>query len=451
MEPVPAARTTGGETPLRRTHPISPIIQVARSAPAFIFFVFFAVSRGASLPTVGLAGVVLVVGVLAAGTAFLQWQRRVFWFDADGDLRVDSGVVRRNERRVQLSRLQGVEIVQPVLARLAGLAQVKVESAGSTGESTAVIEYLTLSDAEALRNEVLARSAGVAADAPAAPEDVLHVVPTDLLIKSLLLRGATFGLLLATVFLVLIAVLTEGPGGLVLILITGGLPLFSVFTEFSRFFDFTVARSPDGLRLRYGLLQRQAHTVPPGRVQAIGFVEPWLWRRFGWVRVQVVLAGGRAGDNQNAIANGVLLPVAPWPVARQLAASLMAGTDVAAHQWFPADEKARWSNPFQWRNLAVAYDADVFATRSGWLTRRTGFVPHVRTQSVEVSQGPWQRYLGLATVDVHTVDGPVSIVGHGRPAAQARNLADAQAVRAEQARQGDRSTRWMSQPSPEST
>jgi len=433
---------------VRRTHPITPIVQVARAAPALVLFLFFVSGQGdGGGATLLLAlGGLLAIALIGSTVAYLQWQRKIFWFDTDGDLRVNSGILTRNERRVQLSRLQGVEVVQPLLARLAGMAQVKVESAGSSGDSTVLIEYLALSDAEALRAEVLARSAGVTADAPTAPEDVLHVVPTNLLVKSLILRGATAGLLAITVLVVTFSLIFEGPGGLILILFTGGVPLFTVFTEFSRFFDFTVARSPDGLRLRYGLLQRQAHTVPPGRVQAIGFVEPLLWRQFGWVRVHVDLAGSSGGDGQESVGRGVLLPVAPWPVALQIASALMPGSDASQHTWFRADEKSRYSNPFQWRQLAVAYDERMFGARGGWLTHRTSFVPHARTQSVEVTQGPLQRSLGLASIEVHSVEGPVSVIGAGRPAGQARQMADAQAARAEQARREDRSVRWMKPP-----
>jgi len=432
----------------RRTHPITPLVQVARSAPALFFFLFLTVGRGGAggIPAIGLLGAIVLIAGATGGFAYLQWQRRVYWFDADGDFRVDSGVLTKKERRIQLSRLQGVEVVQPLVARLVGMALVKVESAGTSGESTVSIEYLTLTVAENLRAELLARAAGVSADAPTAPEEVLHVVPTGFLIKALLLRGSTFGLLLVTAVVITVSVLTGGPGGLVIVLFTGGIPLLAVFNEFTLFFDFTVARSPDGLRLRYGLLQRQSHTVPPGRVQAIGFVEPLIWRRFGWVRVHVALAGAGDGDSSGKVARGVLLPVAPWPVARQIAAALMPGTDAATHSWLTADPKSKYSNPFQHKQLAVAYDGDVFASRGGWLTHKTSFVPHARTQSVEVVQGPLQRALGLAAVEVHTVAGSVAVVGAGRPAAQARQLADEQAARAEQARRGDRSVRWMRPP-----
>ncbi|WP_394815703.1 PH domain-containing protein, partial [Clavibacter michiganensis] len=36
-------------------------------------------------------------------------------------------------------------------------------------------------------------------------------------------------------------------------------------------------------------------------------------------------------------------------------------------------------------------------------------VPHARSQSVRLSQGPIQRKLGLADIDVHTSSGPVTV------------------------------------------
>ena len=56
-------------------------------------------------------------------------------------------------------------------------------------------------------------------------------------------------------------------------------------------YDWTVGESPDGLRLDHGLLDRAHETVPPGRVQTVRIVEPLLWRRRGWVRVELEIAG----------------------------------------------------------------------------------------------------------------------------------------------------------------
>src|SRR5690606_29559085 len=76
-------------------------------------------------------------------------------------------------------------------------------------------------------------------------------------------------------------------------------------------YGWTVSESPDGLRLDHGLLQREHATVPPGRVQAVRLVEPLLWRRRGWVRVELDVAGT---GNQG----GTLLPVAGRDEAAEL-------------------------------------------------------------------------------------------------------------------------------------
>jgi putative membrane protein len=432
----------------RKVHPVTPLVHAARTVPAVVIFgILFG---GSSVGRYGLWGIglillaVLVVGGVTAGVSFLQWRRLEFWFDDDGDLRVDSGVITRQERRLQLSRLQAVDVVQPLVARIFGMAELRIEVAGA-GDSRATLQFLTLAEAEALRAEVLARAAGVRHDAGAAPETVIATVPTDELALSLLLRGVTFSLLVLTAVVLVATFMTAGPGGLLLVLFTGGVPLFVVFGEFSRYFGFTVATSPDGLRLRHGLLQTQSQTVPPGRVQAVGFVSPLLWRGRGWVRVTLNIAGVGSQDGQgNDVVESVLLPVAPWPVARLVAAYVLPGVDIDAVPMAGVPERARWRSPFQWRRLGVGHDDQVFVARTGWLTHRTSVIPHARTQSVRVEQGPWERALGLASMYVDSTRGPVSVRGLRREAADARAIAEAQVVRARTARAAAPPQKWLS-------
>jgi putative membrane protein len=90
--------------------------------------------------------------------------------------------------------------------------------------------------------------------------------------------------------------------------------------------------------------------------------------------------------------------------------------------------------PIGWRYRWVAADEVAFIARSGWLERTTDVVPHARTQSVELRQGPWQRRLGVATVEIHTPQGPVDADGPHLDAADARRVALAQLTRARHAR-----------------
>lgn len=445
--PGPAVPAGAGR---RRTHRLTPVVSSFRAAGVIAVALVamgsdvvgsIAAQLGA-LPAllVTVTALALLLG-LVAGLQYVVWTRTVFFFDGAGDFRLDSGVLQRKERRLALSRLQAVDIVRPLLGRVVGLSQLRIEVAGG-GDSHIVLSYLGDADAQALRAEIIARAAGVAPDAGEAPERVLATVPTRDLIVSLLLRSETILLALLTLAIVASMVATEGAGGLLVLLVTGGIPLLSVFTQFSRFFGFTVADSPDGLRLRHGLVSVSSQTVPPGRVQAVELAQPLLWRRRGWVRVSMNVAGIHGTEDESRVEH-VLLPVAPREVAESILARVLPGVDLSGLALEAAPAAARRRAWLQWRSLAVGHDERVLAARRGFLTRTLSVVPHARTQSVQVTQGPWQRRLGLASVHVDSTPGPVVVVGLHRLAADARRIAEEQLVRAGAARRSGHSERWM--------
>ena len=439
----------GSRTLPQRTHPISPIARALTALPGIaVGAIALGASIGSKIGAVVPLAIAAVVGllVLIAATGYLSWTRLTYWFDDDGDLRIDSGVVTRQERRLQLSRLQTVDIVRPFVVRLFGLSEVRIEVAGD-GESRAILQYLTEADADALRTDLLTRAAAHHADTTApreaidsiGEEHLIATVPNGRLAISLLLRGATVGLVLLTVLVIAVTVLQAGPAALIVVLITGGFPLLSLVGEYVKYHDFTIAESRDGLRLRHGLTQTQSQTVPPGRVQAIELMSPLLWHRRNWVRVNLNIAGvGVTADrNGQSVVESVLVPVAPRDEALRIVARVLPGVDLDAIELTGVPETARWRAPFPWRRLAAGNDDHVFITRRGWLTHRLAVIPHARTQSVRVQQGPWEKRLGLASMHVDSTRGPVTIAAYLRPAAQAREMAEQQAVRAEIARRSD--------------
>ena len=435
----------------RRVHPVSPLVHGVAVIPVAIALVLAfgigSVTQFGALGLLAAVGVTLLLAAVVTGWQYLAWRNLWFWFDDDGDLRVDSGVLTRRERRLQLSRLQAVDVAQPLFARLFSMAEVTVEVAG-TGDSRVRLQFLPLERARALRSEILARAAGLRHDTSEAPEaPITTVSPRDLAV-SLLLRTVTAGLLLVTVLIVVVTVLSSGWGGLAVALVTGGLPILIVVSEFIKYFGFTVSQSPDGLRLRFGLAKTETRTVPPGRVQAIEYVEPLLWRRWGWVRLRVNIAGVGGEDSNGQKEETVLIPVAKGDVAADLVERVLPGLDLAALQWHAAPPRSRRRAPIQWQRLAVAWDDSVFVARSGRLTRRLAVIPHVRTQSVRVTQGPWERALSLASVHVDTTPGPVSVTGRHLAASEARAVADAQVERAGRGRAGDRTIRWANPSTP---
>nr|WP_255479430.1 PH domain-containing protein [Quadrisphaera sp. RL12-1S] len=388
----------------------------------------------------------------------MAWRATRFTVD-DEAVRLHSGVIGKRQRVARLDRLQAVDVVQPLVARLLGFAELRVEVAGGAG-SQVRLAYLREADAQRLRNLLLARSAGLAFEgeaAPEAPEQQLVEVPFGRVAASVALSGAAVALVVVLVGLVVAAV-TTGEAGL---LLAAPAPLLglagSVWTALSKSANWRIATSPDGLRLRSGLLESRTQTVPPGRVQAVRLTQPLLWRPLGWWRVQVNVAGF-AGEGQESQAASTLLPVATAGEAATVLALAMPALhdDLGAGGlgrgmrgtspdggWLVAPRAARWVDPVSWRRRGALVTEHALLLRRGRLRRELDVVPHERTQSLAVEQGPLQRRLGLATLALHSTPGPVRPRAEHLSAAQALALLDEQAGRARTARAAAGPERWM--------
>ena len=401
------------------------------------------------------AGVVLG-GALLLGVGFglVRWMYTRYVIDGC-ELRIDSGVVVKQSRRVPYERLQSVDIAQPLGARVLGLAELRIEMAGG-GQSRTTLAFLTRSDAERLREVLLDKSQSDAApvldgaplqesaDAAGNGRALVATVPITRLVGSLVL--STEFLLTAA-----IAVLTVA-ATVVLTVVVGGppfayAPLFLalvsamyrlVVNRVVSQWGFSLARAPQGVRIERGLTSRSSQTIPRGRVQGIAIEQPLLWRSHDWRRLVVDVAGygatGRGDDDSDRPAASTLLPVADKVAAGAVLTELMPAADPDAVSLHRAPSPSRWFAPVGWRYLAAGADDHVFVTCKGWLTRRTDIVPHAKTQSVALRQGPLERILGLATVVVHSPDGPVKAQGRHLAEADARVLAADQLQRARSAR-----------------
>ena len=80
---------------------------------------------------------------------------------------MNTGFLFKQQRQARLDRVQAIDIVQPLLARIFGLAELKFEVADA-GESAVRLAYLPLDQARQLRATILARAAGVVSEPGAA-------------------------------------------------------------------------------------------------------------------------------------------------------------------------------------------------------------------------------------------------------------------------------------------
>ncbi|MET8132805.1 PH domain-containing protein [Streptomyces sp. NPDC005251] len=428
------------EKPLseRRLHPVTPFRRawapVAVLAGWAVHDPNQAQEQLTRLTTTALLVGLAVVVPGAALYGFLSW-----WFThfavTDTELRIRTGLLFRRTAHIRLERLQAVDITQPLLARVAGVAKLKLDVVGTDKKDE--LAYLGEGEARMLRAELLARAAGFAPESARevgeAPVRRLLHVPPGVLAASLLLTGATWGSLAAA--LVVPTLLWLATHSVWTVLATG-LPLLGAagarsVGRFVAEYDWTVGESPDGLRIDHGLLDRTHETVPPGRVQTVRIVEPLLWRG-RWVRVELDVAGS---------SNSVLVPVAPREVAEAVIAAVLPGVIVPACLDRPP-RRAGWCVPFWWRGYGLTVTDSVFAARHGLLRRSLSLVPHAKAQSVRLTQGPWERFKGLADLHIDAGAGR-TVTARLRDAPEARELLQAQADRSRTGRREARPDRWM--------
>ena len=421
----------------RAFHRLSPLTPLVRGA---VFVVAVAATTWDDVLSGRLGTLALILlAVLLAGAVygFASWLRTRYWID-ERELRIDTGVVVHQSRRIRIDRLQGIDIVQPFVARLFGLAELKLDVAGADSEGS--LAFLPLAEAHRVREVLLARrdavrsgavepSDGEAPPVPswAPPDHDIAVLDLPTLLLSLVLSPETIVLVLGSAAFGLVALLTGA--AVVAPALPAAVGLGVIFVRrFSAYYGFTVSQTAVGLQVRRGLFERATQTITLPRVQGVVVSEPILWRRMGWGKLDVSVAGsGGTGEVEGRPAATTVMPVAPLPVVHGLAEHLLRGADevevaLQGVGLSTPPRRARWLDPVGRRFMGVGIGREVVVTREGWFTRRTHVVRHARVQSVRLSQGPLQRRLGLADVHVDSPPGPVRVRARHRVEAEARAL-----------------------------
>ncbi|WP_240507468.1 PH domain-containing protein, partial [Streptomyces kanamyceticus] len=147
----------------RRLHPVTPL---RRAWAPFAVVVGWAVhdpsgtqQRVTELPVLQLLAGLAVVLVGGSVYGVLSWWVTHFAV-TDTELRIRTGLLFRRTAHIRLDRLQAVDVTRPLLARVAGVAKLKLDVVGT--EDKDELAYLGEKEATELRAELLARAAGFA-------------------------------------------------------------------------------------------------------------------------------------------------------------------------------------------------------------------------------------------------------------------------------------------------
>jgi putative membrane protein len=414
-----------------RLHPLSPVVRSGRGVLAVLAVVGLSPMLGGGPRWFDLAFPVAVAVAAVVSWMVTRWQ-------LDGvTLRIETGLLRRDSRQLPIARIQAVDLVRPFLARALGLAELRVRLAGSS-DADGRLAYLTEQAATELRARLLAAHHGLDPATPEPAERIAVIVPADRLIGSVMLSTAGTAGVVVIAGLVLAVVSPAGVAALAGTLLWWVIATVSlVWRRVSEQYGFTVAQSPDGIRIRRGLLGTVAETIPAARVQATRMIEPLLWRPLGWCRLEVDVAGspGRDDADGSVRMRKALLPVGRLDEAGFLLRMAAGG---AAPLLTRPPRRARWKAPLSYHYLAAGHDDSLAVSVTGRLRRVTTWVPLEKAQSVRFVQGPLQRRLALATVHLDAAGRHVRAEFRERPQAQARLLVDELAVLSRQARRQER-------------
>lgn len=350
--PPPPGPGAGDGAPLRQPpkqlHPFSIVrgIQLRSLLGALPALVIFG-----SDPDV--PGSVLLFGaafitVLVFVVRVLAWQRHTYEF-AGGRIIEKSGIISRQERALEVERIQQVDVEQTILDRLVGTCELRMETAADSGDSELTLRVVTEEEAARLQ-ALLARRIGAGApaasgtavdgaattttvpaapQAPAAPEELVAVS-----IPHVALAAVTGPRLLAVpaAIAVLFGIVAEnaapdeivdtagnavtglGALGAVLLFLAllFGSVLVAAVTGVIRDGGFTLAQQGNDLKVKRGLTTTRSATVPMRRVQRVTVRRRWIQQALGYASITIHSAGGGGGgEGQSQLDRSLTVPLLP--------------------------------------------------------------------------------------------------------------------------------------------
>lgn len=375
-------------TATERLHPLSWLFILLRQLRSFALplIVLLVTGRGEQNESD-------LIGAIAAAALAVHaiWQYFTYRYGfLDHALVVRSGVFQRNLRLIPFERVQNVTLHQTLLHRLAGVAEVRLESAGGMGRPEAEMRVLRLDRAQALEARLRAdaqhRQSSVQADRGRAdvrsePEAAVWLdLPMPELIRLGLISNRGMVLMLAGLGVLsqsgdnLIKPITNeaieiasngaelatqshfGPVAytltilVALVVVVVAMRMLSIVLAILQFYAFKLIASARELRVERGLLTRLRVHLPRTKIQAFSLSETLLHRWFGRQSLRVDRASVEAMNEKLSIRD--LVPIATPETMTRIVAALLPQAHWPLQRWQPLHPRA-WRRKFTMPVLLV--------------------------------------------------------------------------------------------------
>lgn len=398
--------------------------------------------RDAAWTAAAFIGICLAIWFLSA-----IWWRRLGYRLGTDELALRRGVLSTQLRTARYDRIQAVDVIEPVIARIFGVAAVRVETAGGTS-SHIQIAYLKKPAATQLREEILTRTSGrrppagaepVAANDAAGSDTGNDTAHQEVVIPPIPTRRSLLGaaLRLSTLLVVLIAavlVLTPVPNSTVVPILVGLVPNVWELIDTSWRFSSRLDEDDSGralLIINYGLADRRHQSVRLDRIHGVQVRQPLLWRLTKWWEVRVSVAGYGSAAGKGSGTTRVL-PVGSREQALRLLELLSpldkkeidryAQPEGAREPTYSSPHRAWWVSPLDSHRQAVTLVGDNSITHAGLLNRRVSVIANSHIQELAYTAGPIAQLCRLGTVRYELVAGPVRMAGSDLDPADAAAL-----------------------------
>ena len=450
---------------------VHPVRELARAIPAVVGLVV--AGRAVGDGELWWLGPLGVVGVIALSV--LRWATTRYRITPE-QVQLRTGLLQRKTVATPADRVRSVDVTASPLHRLLGLAKVDIGTGSHESGSGLSLDSLPAAEAAALRAELLHRSPVGLGAVPA--EDAVAAVDHDTELARLDPRWVRFapftmsGVLAAAAILGIgsrlldqlgVAAGDVGPvrGALDhlertpiwLDVLQGLVALVAFVTVLSiggyvlSYWGFRLSRHAQGsLHITRGLLTTRAISIEERRLRGVELAEPLLLRAVHAARLSGITTGLKSRGGADG-GSSLLLPPAPRPVARDIAAQILrdpAPLDVPLTAHGPAARRRRFvravlpafvlvaaavvavsSGASQWlalpamvtvpvaamlaadryRSLGHALSGNCLVTRQGTLERRRDVLECDGIIGWNLRESFFQRRAGLATLTATTAAG----------------------------------------------
>lgn len=258
----------------------------------------------------------------------------------------------------------------------------------------------------------------------AAPQSVVRLPPWRLVVANLV--NPWLVVILVALVAGLIVTFTFGFWWLLFSILPLGAVFFAVTVgQILPSLNYSIAATPDGVRVGRGLLTTSNDTVPPGRIHAVQVSQPLFWRPFDWWMVRITRAGTEqvssdGSQNQAALTRNLVLPVGTRAETERVLALLLPmlvddevrrlielgmyskGND---DYFVTAPKRAAWMRPFSWKRHGFRLDNRALYLRFGAWSRKLTIIPAERMQSIGLDRGPIGYFANVVNLHAHTVLG----------------------------------------------